>query len=155
MFKKIMVATDGSENAASAVAHAAALARSAGAEEVTVLHMCPACTADLDPHRDNQEFAQRIVREASETFADTGADVRIRVEVDYTPEDLARGITDIAREEGVDTIVLGSRGLSGIRGMLLGSVSSKVLQLAHCPVLVVKQPENNGGEAGGDDTPAG
>lgn len=142
MFNRILIATDGSENAASAVEHAAALARAAGSERVTVLHVCPACSADLDPRQDNQELAQRLVREASEAFAGTPAEVHVRVEVDYHPEDVADGITDIAQEEGADIIVLGSRGLSGIRGMLLGSVSSKVLQEAHCPVLVIKHPVN-------------
>lgn len=140
MFKRILVATDGSENAASAVEHAAALARAAGAERVTVLHVCPACTADLDPERQNQEIAQQIARHASEAFADTGAEVHVRVEVDYHPEDVGTGITEVAQQEDADIIVLGSRGLSGIRGMLLGSVSSKVLQLATCPVLVIKHP---------------
>lgn len=147
MFKRILVATDGSENAASAVAHAAALARAIGSERVTVLHVCPACSADLDPERHNQELAQQIVREASEAFAGAGAEVHVRVEVDYHPEDVASGVTDIAREEDADIIVLGSRGISGIRGMLLGSVSSKVLQQAHCPVLVIKHPFNGEGAA--------
>jgi nucleotide-binding universal stress UspA family protein len=48
------------------------------------------------------------------------------------------GITRYADTCGADLIVLGSRGLSGLRGLLVGSVTNGVVQRAHCPVLVVR-----------------
>lgn len=50
----------------------------------------------------------------------------------------AEEIVDLARMEKVDMIVMGSRGLSPIKEMLLGSVSNKVLHTAPCPVLIVR-----------------
>ncbi|MCG8545738.1 MAG: universal stress protein, partial [Alphaproteobacteria bacterium] len=48
-------------------------------------------------------------------------------------------IVAYARDNGIDLIVIASRGLSDFRGLLLGSVSHKVVQLAECPCLVVRQ----------------
>jgi len=52
--------------------------------------------------------------------------------------DIAGSIVDLAEQDAFDLIVMGCRGLGGIKGMLMGSVSSKVMQQAHCPVTVVK-----------------
>jgi nucleotide-binding universal stress UspA family protein len=52
--------------------------------------------------------------------------------------DAAHCILDAAKQDGADLIVMGTRGLGHIRGLLMGSVSHKVAQLAPCPVLLVK-----------------
>jgi nucleotide-binding universal stress UspA family protein len=48
------------------------------------------------------------------------------------------GILDYAEENSVDLIVIGTRGSSGIKGLLVESVASHIVTYAHCPVLVVK-----------------
>lgn len=138
MFKKILVATDGSENANEAVRHAASLASMASAKTVLVLHVCPACTADIDLQDTNRKIAERIVEDAGSIVSVEGADVQLIIEGDYPPESVGLAITDVAREKKADLIILGSRGLSEVKGLLLGSVSNKVVQHAECPVLVVK-----------------
>lgn len=138
MYAKILVATDGSENAVMAVEHAAEVARMAGSTEVLIVHVCPACTADLDPDDKNRELAEVIVQDAGKVITEAGIPVRTRVEIDASPELTGNALVDIASEEEVDLIVIGSRGLSEFKGMLLGSISNKVLQKAHCPVLVIK-----------------
>jgi nucleotide-binding universal stress UspA family protein len=50
-------------------------------------------------------------------------------------------ITALAEEIGAGLIVVGSRGLGGIRRTMLGSVSDSVVRHAHCPVLVVREEE--------------
>ncbi len=52
-----------------------------------------------------------------------------------------REIVDLAEEIGAGLIVMGSRGLGGMRRALMGSVSDSVVRHAHCPVLVVRQEE--------------
>ena len=47
-------------------------------------------------------------------------------------------ILGIAEKESADLIVLGSRGLGALSGLVMGSVSQKIVQLAPCPVLIVK-----------------
>jgi nucleotide-binding universal stress UspA family protein len=51
---------------------------------------------------------------------------------------IASTIVEFAENEKVDLIVVGTRGASGVKRMLLGSVASGVVTYAHCPVLVVK-----------------
>jgi nucleotide-binding universal stress UspA family protein len=50
----------------------------------------------------------------------------------------AGGIVDYAEAQNVDLVVVGARGKSGFRKLLLGSVASNVVTYAHCPVLVIK-----------------
>jgi len=53
---------------------------------------------------------------------------------------VAETILQTAAEEQCDLIVLGSRGLSGFKRLMLGSISNAVAAKAQCPVLVIKQP---------------
>lgn len=137
MYEKIIVATDGSETATAAVEHAADLARVAGSKEVVVVHICPACTPELDPESKNRETASKIVNEAGEAVASEGVLVRTILEMDYPPEEVGEALLDIINNESADLVILGSRGLSEFRGMLLGSISHKVIQHTKCPVLVI------------------
>lgn len=138
MYEKILVATDGSDTAAAAVEHAADLARMAGSKEVVVVHVCPACTPELDPDSTNRKTASNIVNEAAEAVASEGVEVRTILEMDYPPEEVGDALLDIIKNESADLMILGSRGLSEFKGILLGSISHKVLQRAECPVLVIK-----------------
>lgn len=138
MYEKILVATDGSDTAAAAVKHAADLARMAGSKEVVVVHVCPACTPELDPESTNRKTASNIVNEAAEAVASEGVEVRTILEMDYPPEEVGDALLDIIKNENADLMILGSRGLSEFKGILLGSISHKVLQRAECPVLVIK-----------------
>lgn len=61
-----------------------------------------------------------------------------KVETRLEQGDPAQCILDIAEREGVDLIIVGSRGLSDLKGMLMGSVSHKVGQLATCTCITVK-----------------
>jgi nucleotide-binding universal stress UspA family protein len=54
---------------------------------------------------------------------------------------VAPGIVELAEEIGAGLIVMGSRGLGGIRRALMGSVSDSVVRHAHCPVMVVREEE--------------
>jgi nucleotide-binding universal stress UspA family protein len=49
-------------------------------------------------------------------------------------------ILEEAEQRGADLIVIGTRGLSGLKHLLLGSIAERVVQKAHCPVLTVKTP---------------
>lgn len=138
MYDKILVATDGSVIASAAVEHAAELARVTGAREVVILHVCPACTPELDPDSANRNKATEIVKKAAATITAKGLKARFLVEMDYPFEEVGEAILDITVREEADLLVLGSRGLSEFKGILLGSVSHKVLQHAGCPVLIIR-----------------
>lgn len=141
MYNKIMIATDGSDNARLALEHTAELARLTGSKEAYVVHVCTSCSVDLDPDESNMEVANAIASAAAATMEAAGLKTTIHVETDYPPESVANALIDLAESSGADLVVLGSRGLSEFKGMLMGSVSSKVVQKANCPVLVIKSQD--------------
>jgi nucleotide-binding universal stress UspA family protein len=79
--------------------------------------------------------ASAIVNEAQTKAVDAGCH---RVEAMLQTGDPAGRIIQVAKERGIDLIVMGRRGLGDMNGPLLGSVSHKVVQLAECACLIVK-----------------
>jgi len=116
------------------------------------------CTQDVEvtvisvknPFGVEYEFAEGVIepgvasqmeREAQKALDDTAQilkDAGIKHDTVMEWGDPAKVITSKASREGYDMIVLGSRGLGGIAGLLLGSVSDQILHRAHCPVLIVR-----------------
>jgi nucleotide-binding universal stress UspA family protein len=147
--RKILVATDGSDAAQAAEKFAGELASTMTSCEVTVATVVR--PRNVPPERgafalwplSDEEFedAERLVREAAARVqsAVVEGDVTIKPLVVETRTP-AEGIVEAAvREGGCSFIVMGNRGHGGFASMLLGSVSTKVLHEAHCPVLIVKQ----------------
>jgi nucleotide-binding universal stress UspA family protein len=137
MFRRILLAVDGSGHSAKAIPFAADLA-SRYEGEVLVFHAREhelALGVDVDAETSEEALAlvDGIVRE----LKDVGVGVRgeiVRVPLGQTP----RAILDAARDEHVDLIVMGTRGLSDWSRLLMGSVAHKVVHLADVPVLVVR-----------------
>jgi len=145
--KKVLLATDGSEGSI----HAARMAGEmlACMQEVQVIVLYVAHVPRSFYYTD--EFGQTITpevpmdvmirRTADPILRKTFSALAIpedRVMTEVQVGEPAEEIVDLARLEHVDLIVLGSRGLSPVKEMLLGSVSNKVLHTAPCPVLVVR-----------------
>ena len=65
-------------------------------------------------------------------------DIELKTEVVVSSTSVIAAIVDYAEHENVDLIVIGSRGRSGFKKLLLGSTASGVVTYATCPVLVVK-----------------
>ena len=150
MYKRILVASDASEGGLQAVAAAADLCLKYSATLIALhVYEMPAIQSEmigggmingieaLDPRMldDWMNELNETVRKKTEAVL-TAAGVRCinRQEIGRPANTIVR----IASEEGVDLIVLGSRGLSGIEAFLLGSVSERVAHLAHCSVLIVR-----------------
>ena len=64
--------------------------------------------------------------------------VSVKVDVIVSVTSIVKEIADYAKKNKIDVIVVGSRGMSGFKKMLLGSTANGVITYAHCPVLVVK-----------------
>lgn len=146
LFDSIVVGTDGSATATSAVRHAIDLARELGAQLQIVSAYEPVSDQRLHNERievpnDLQwtinpredvlavlETAQREAEQAGvtqvETFARQG--------------DAADAIIDVAEEQRSDLIVIGNRGMTGAKRFLLGSVPNKISHHAPCSVLIVR-----------------
>jgi len=64
--------------------------------------------------------------------------VSVGTDVVFSTNSVVKTIVEYAEEKKIDLIVIGSKGMSGLKRMLLGSVASGVVTYADCPVLVVK-----------------
>ena len=142
---RVLLATDGSEGARLAADSAATLAASTGSELHVVcvgpglpLYELPDYPASFEEAVEAQrQTAQAVLDTEVERLEDSGAAVAAaRLETDERPD---RAIVRLGEELGVGLTVLGSRGLGGLRGALMGSVSASVVRHAHCPVMVVRE----------------
>ncbi len=142
---KILLATDGSEEAAIAAHTATDVAGKTDSELHVVLvglsgayvGMGPPEIADIPPPRQEEldEEARRLLDaqvKQIEAGGSTVAQAHLRV---GRPDEQ---IVALAEEIGAGLIVMGSRGLGGLRRLLMGSVSDSVVRHAHCPVLIVR-----------------
>ncbi|MEF8781397.1 MAG: universal stress protein [Haloferacaceae archaeon] len=147
MYETILVPTDGSKVAEHAVDHALELAETYGGT-VHALYVVDTDAMEVSLNAEQvdriddgefgeldelEEFAERATEIVTERAADRGVDVVERV-VGGNPHE---SIAEYAEENGVDVIVMGSHGRSGIRRALLGSVTERVLRTTTVPVLVV------------------
>jgi nucleotide-binding universal stress UspA family protein len=149
MIRRILVATGGSEWSDHALRYALDLAVAYRVEEVVVLYVVPPAarvTVDpmgmvvLPPAPDAQAATttgEEIVARAEAEARSRGVACRTLVRHGPVADEIVRA----ASEERADLVVVGSRGLTGIRRLLLGSISNEVAVKAPCPVLIVKQPQ--------------
>ena len=138
MFKTIVIADDGSEEAQRAVTVGTDLALKYGAKAtlLTVIHH-PAYAATVgevvEADAEQREFANRVQRSAIEQARMRGLDLSAVVASGHPAE----VIVDYARRHQVDLIVMGQRGMSNLQRFLVGSVADRVVDHAPCMVLVV------------------
>jgi len=146
VFKKILVPIDGSEQSTHAARIAVDIA-SKYESRVTLFHVAqiaadfsgmgnwPEISSEVVKKIENEwnRIGQEILEKVSQEIKSSGIDVSI---------ELGRGnaaveICNKAEKDEYDLIVIGSRGLGGVRATLLGSVSNRVSQMAGCPVLII------------------
>jgi len=150
-----LIAFDGSAAARQAVAAAAALLKARAALVLTVwepalaqaaaarspdVAMTPAADPSTVLAFDEalRGHAERVANEGAELARSLGLDAEPLAVADV--RDIPRTIADVARERNAATIVVGSRGLSGLRARFEGSTSKGVVKHAPCPVVVVHDP---------------
>ena len=143
---RILLATDGSEEATLAARTAIDIADKTGSElhiilvglSVSYVGMGPLEIADIPgPAQEelNQEAQRLLNAQARWIEANGGTVAETHLRIGKPDEE----IVSQAEELGAGLIVIGSRGLGGIRRALMGSVSDSVVRHAHCPVLVVRE----------------
>ncbi|MDQ6742980.1 MAG: universal stress protein [Candidatus Dormibacteraeota bacterium] len=139
MFEKIVLAVDGSQQSQKAVPLAIDIAKKSAAD-VVVVHVREHMV-DLGGvwEHESESRARAIVDGACKELEGAGvtANAEIRRSLDGSGR-IAQEIIDTADEEEADLIVMGSRGVSNLRSLLLGSVAHKVLQLSSQPVLIAR-----------------
>ena len=138
MFEKVLVAVDGSSFSNAALTAAEGLAAKAGCE-VEVVHVhehdfIPS-KAGMSPDLEGMDEAKAVVDTAVERLKAHGVTVTGRL-LQARTRDVPRTIIEAAEENGADLIIVGRRGLSSLTGMLVGSVSNKLIHVAKMPIMV-------------------
>ena len=147
IFKKMMVALDGSEHADHALDFALDLAEkhSANVVLISVYHLSTLCYTALEVEViQNCLEAQKVQHEnvLSEALKKVKKlKPNLKVSTKLLKGRPADRIIETAKEENFDIIVMGSRGLTGVKRFLLGGVTDRVVHHAPCSVMVVKTPE--------------
>jgi nucleotide-binding universal stress UspA family protein len=136
-WKTIVLATDGSKYSKAAADRAISFAKSYGGEMkiVSVVDVPPEFYAEAPQAVDD------LIKKAKEFVADIKkqADAEgVSAQTFIRESEVFENITNLAREQNADVIVIGSHGRTGLRRLLMGSVAEKVIGHAACPVLVVK-----------------
>jgi nucleotide-binding universal stress UspA family protein len=151
---KILLATDGSEEAQLAARTAADLAKGTASE----LHVVVIFQESAYGHPYYEvrfpSFAEHLRqqdREENQKVLDEQVKRLQEIEVDIAEPHLRSGEPDreivaLAEELGAGLIVMGSRGLGGVRRALMGSVSDGVVRHAPCPVMVVRSEKERSAE---------
>ena len=138
MFKKILIALDGSKGSERVMPLAIELAKSNGAE--LVIAYVDELTLGKGGGSINvlDDDLQKQLRSRAQELSGDGVETAFEVR-SVVLGGPAHVLAEIADDVGADLIVAGSRGHSPIGGLLLGSVSQRLLQVAHQPVLVVPE----------------
>jgi nucleotide-binding universal stress UspA family protein len=149
MIKKILFSIDGSQSADHALDFGLDLAMKYSAEvtivsvfdspqsSLVVKGMIYAPNSTENYLKKLRDFHEKILLEALKKIKKVGPKLKVSIKLlEGRPADK---IVEIAKEGAFDLIVIGSRGLGGIKEFVLGSVSDRVADEASCPVLIVKE----------------
>ncbi len=136
MFKVIIWATDGSSGAERALQFAKGLAQ-ADAGRLIVVHVNEFMAGRAPgPVNVKEDEIQAAIGKQVADLKQEGLKATLQL-ADVMAGGAAHVIAEIADKEGADLIVAGTRGHGPLSGLLLGSVTHRLLQIAHCPVLVI------------------
>jgi nucleotide-binding universal stress UspA family protein len=140
ILSKMLVAIDGSDASMEAADYAISISKQYNSE-LYALHVIRADVDLFGPHEtseymttmrnEGEKYLNKVKLKANEN------NIQIKTEI-ISSINIAGGIVDYSEENNIDLIVIGTRGLSGFKKLLLGSVATNVVTYAHCPVMVVK-----------------
>ena len=145
--RRILVAVDGSNASFNASTYAIDLAKRNDAELIAIHVIYPTYSqyeAALSPRPERLQEVSRKEMEEGEQHVNrvkqkaTEEKVSITTDVIITITSVVKEIVEYAEKNKTDMIVIGSRGMTGFKRLLLGSVADGVVTYSHCPVLIVK-----------------
>lgn len=138
---RILVPVDFSDSSARALRHAAKRATESG-NSLIIVHVVPADYGWLgigrEESRDLDRSLQRQAANGLRAFADENVADNVPADLEVRIGRPAEEIISAARDSKCDSIVLSTRGLTGLDRYLIGSVAHRVAQLAPCPVVLVR-----------------
>ena len=145
-FLRILVGLDGSESSFEAADNAISLAKHYGSELIAI-HVIPSNSVMGQSSGMfvvvTAAFLKKVTEEAEKWFAvikknTVQLDISLKTQIISTGESPIKEIVEFANHKEVDLIVVGTRGRSGIKKMLLGSTASGIVTYAHCTVFIIK-----------------
>lgn len=141
MYKKIVLAVDGSEASGNAIKHAIALAKGNNGKIVILYAVPPIDVTDIETFKPDtlldglKQEGEKILAGVKELAVKDGVEVETRVE-EGVPDEV---ICEVAGDADADIIIMGSHGRSGFGKVFIGSVTERVISKEKCrPVLVVR-----------------
>jgi nucleotide-binding universal stress UspA family protein len=147
--QRILVPVDFSDSSARALRHAAERAAKSGGALI-VIHVVPAdygwSGIGRDELRDLDRSLQRQAADRLRAFADEHMAHNVTADLEVRIGQPAEEIVAAARESKCDSIVLSTRGLSGLDRYLIGSVADRVARLAPCPVVLIRPGKRSPGQ---------
>jgi len=138
MFNTIVLELDGSKQSMLALKLSAILSQTFNAKLI-IVHAYP-FTSDLRDYKEYDKLLAQRKAVGLDIFSQARKNIEslsIEIENDLLEGPAAEAIISVAKSRKTDLIVLGTRGMGSIKGLLLDSVSTKVTQQATCPVMVV------------------
>jgi nucleotide-binding universal stress UspA family protein len=138
-FTNILVAYDGSEHSRKALDTAIKIARGSDSKLKVLFAFDKVPTILGD--EETEHFIERAMSKGRDILGEATAhlhDLGVEFNTDIVEGPAAEAILHTAQTDGCDLIVMGSRGLGMMQGLLLGSVSYRVLHHAHIPVLIAR-----------------
>ncbi|AMQ07026.1 universal stress protein [Sporosarcina psychrophila] len=136
---KIAVAIDGSENALGAAKHAITIVRYLPDAQLEVIYV-----SDYNKAKDERLLSQSpesltLKREQKmHPILELAKDVGVKTKTTMLKGNPSQEIIKYVNSEGIDQLVIGSRGLNTFQEMIIGSVSHKVMKHVNCPITIVK-----------------
>ncbi len=136
MFKKILLAYDGSEGAKKALEAGINLAKLHQAElwGLAVQEKLPPAAMEVMAEKELYAHFEQILEEARNRAQEAGIELKTEIRIGHP----AMTIIAVAKESGVDLILMGHTGLSEVWVRFLGTTAEKVSRHAHCSVLIVR-----------------
>jgi nucleotide-binding universal stress UspA family protein len=141
---KILLAVDGSESAVRAtrkLVESAAAYKDPPQVEVVTVHLPVPHVGGFSGVVVTHEMVEQYYREEGQKALAPSKQLLDQAKIRYTPHilvgDIANCIVEHAQKSGCDMIYMGTRGMTAMSNMLVGSIATKVLHLAHVPVVLV------------------
>jgi nucleotide-binding universal stress UspA family protein len=139
MYSTIVAAVDGSEESLAALRHARGIAECYGSRLILV-HAYPR-TSDLRDFEQYDRLMSQRKKEGAEILANARRHLKavpFEVEEDLLEGPASTAVLSAAEAHKADLIVLGTRGMGAFKGLLMGSVGTRVVHYAACPVMIVR-----------------
>lgn len=139
MYKRILLAVDGSEHSLRATKEAVKIAALMSNCVIEIIFVADYDKAKYDVlHSQGREELELSRRKKIQPAEDQLKANNLSYQIKFLHGDPAPTIVEYANKEKVDLVIIGSRGLNALQEMVLGSVSHKVVKRVNCPVLIVK-----------------